>query len=66
MVHDEVWARTGLGGDDGQLCIGCLEKRIGRRVGPGDFIDAPINQIGMDRSLRLESRLWFGERPTLQ
>jgi len=59
MVHDEIWKQTGLGGDDGQLCIGCLEKRIGRRVGPADFIDAPINQIGMDRSLRLASRLWF-------
>ena len=66
MVHDEVWKQTGLGGDDGQLCIGCLEKRIGRRLGPADFIDAPINQIGLDRSLRLESRLWLGELPTLQ
>jgi hypothetical protein len=26
MVHDEVWAASGL--DDGMLCITCLERRV--------------------------------------
>ena len=58
MVHDEVWRQTGLGGDDGQLCIGCLENRLKRQLNPTDFIDAPINEMReLSRSLRLESRL---------
>jgi hypothetical protein len=43
MVHDELWP---IGGNDGMLCIGCLETRLGRRLAPADFIDAPINVVG--------------------
>jgi hypothetical protein len=39
-VHAHVWEASGLGGFwNGCLCIGCLEKRIGRRLQPCDFID---------------------------
>jgi hypothetical protein len=34
-VQDVVWAKAG--NPDGCLCIGCLEKRIGRRLKPKDF-----------------------------
>jgi hypothetical protein len=35
---------TGKWGE-GCLCIGCLEKRIGRRLKPKDFTDHPFNQL---------------------
>jgi hypothetical protein len=35
MVHDAVWAASG--GGEGQLCIDCLEGRIGRRLTFYDF-----------------------------
>jgi hypothetical protein len=37
MVRESVWKKTGLEGYGGCLCIGCLEKRIGRRLKPKDF-----------------------------
>jgi hypothetical protein len=36
-VHDAVWAAAGMKLDGGCLCIGCLEKRLGRRLKPKDF-----------------------------
>jgi hypothetical protein len=30
MVHDIVWASAFMGPYDGMLCIGCLERRLGR------------------------------------
>jgi hypothetical protein len=35
-VTNELWARVNPGGD-GMLCIGCLEKRLGRELTPDDF-----------------------------
>jgi hypothetical protein len=56
MVNDDVWNEAwagrrrsqyvipGSGGlIDEFLCIGCLEKRIGRTLCRADFIDVPIN-----------------------
>jgi hypothetical protein len=37
-VRDAVWAKAGMDGFGGCLCIGCLEKRIGRRLKPKDFL----------------------------
>jgi hypothetical protein len=37
MVHDPVWKEGGMGPWDGCLCIGCLEKRLGRKLRPEDF-----------------------------
>ena len=45
MVHDAVWARAGMYSDGGFLCVGCLEKRLGRTLRPSDFTDAPINDL---------------------
>jgi hypothetical protein len=37
MVRDPVWKAAGLEPMDGCICIGCLEKRLGRRLNPKDF-----------------------------
>jgi hypothetical protein len=39
MVREEVWSASGLGPDDGVLCVGCLEGRLHRRLTPADFTD---------------------------
>jgi hypothetical protein len=37
MVHDKVWALAGMPSVIGLLHIGCVEKRIGRRLTRRDF-----------------------------
>jgi hypothetical protein len=54
MVHDHVWPVTE---DGGALCVGCLEKRIGRRLVPGDFTDCWGNRGAWPQSERLRSRM---------
>jgi hypothetical protein len=36
MVHDEIWEQAGAG-DDANLCVGCLEQRLGRKLTTDDF-----------------------------
>ena len=36
-VRKAVWAAAGMEPNGGCLCIGCLEKRLGRRLRPKDF-----------------------------
>jgi hypothetical protein len=43
-VRDAVWKKAGLEPMGGCLCIGCLEKRIGRKLKPKDFDDSPLNK----------------------
>jgi hypothetical protein len=57
MVHDVVWAASGLAKNDGKLCVGCLEQRIGRPLEPGDFTDCLGNQGYWRRSRRLDTRM---------
>jgi hypothetical protein len=60
MVHDQVWAKAGMtkGERGGYLCIGCLEKRLGRRLTPKDFTDVRINNpLLRSKTPRLRSRL---------
>jgi hypothetical protein len=45
IVHDHVWQKAGMGDRDGRLCIGCLEKRIGRRMTPADLPDHPFKAL---------------------
>jgi hypothetical protein len=40
MVHEHVWAASGLGPDDGVLCIPCPEQRLGRKLALEDFMPA--------------------------
>ena len=44
MVHDEVWEQSGMGKDDGMLCLPCLEARIGRNLEASDFTNIEMNQ----------------------
>jgi hypothetical protein len=51
MVHDEVWAQSGMGGNDGMLCLFCLEARLGRTLEWTDFTDIPMNDIFVEAYL---------------
>lgn len=42
IVEQDVWQSSGAS-DDGILCIGCLERRIGRLLDADDFTGAPLN-----------------------
>jgi hypothetical protein len=56
MVSDDIWKAHGAG--KGMLCIGCLEKRIGRLLRRQDFTDVPLNETNPEtQSLRLQDRL---------
>jgi hypothetical protein len=75
MVHDDVWDAAWNGrckwwqSLPGQqvLCIGCLEKRIGRTLTREDFIDAPINDPNQKRvSERMRPRLMATETRRLR
>ena len=61
MVRDKVWKKAGLEPFGGCLCIGCLERRLGRRLKPKDFIPHSFN--GMPRTERLLKRrkYWYVE-----
>lgn len=62
MVHDHVWHEANPQ-DDGMLCIGCIERRLGRGLTSGDFTGAPVNTDGdRDRSDRLLDRLTRSDR----
>lgn len=37
LVHDHVWRAAGMEANDGHLCIGCLESRLGRTLVAADF-----------------------------
>lgn len=42
-VQEWIWKQAVGSPDAGMLCIGCLEKRLHRKLISADFIDAPIN-----------------------
>jgi len=69
-VWDSAWAgrrKAYHGKLPGQeiLCIGCLERRIGRVLARDDFTDAPINDLGdcSHKSERLRDRLMRSPAP---
>jgi hypothetical protein len=48
IVHRHVWKKAGMKEYGGCLCIGCLEKRIGRKLEPYDFPpDHPFNDTSL-------------------
>jgi hypothetical protein len=55
MVHDSIWRAAGMK-PRGDLCIGCLERRLGRQLVPQDFTDAEVNEPFVLDSPRLRSR----------
>jgi hypothetical protein len=54
MVHDFVWQAAGMK-SRGILCIGCLERRLGRQLVPQDFPEVEVNALALN-SPRLRSR----------
>jgi hypothetical protein len=45
VVRNTVWAKAGAEDWGGCLCVGCLEKRLGRKLRPKDFADHPFNDM---------------------
>lgn len=57
FIKTELWLKI-VGAIKGMLCIGCLEKRLGRMLCKRDFTDATINNPRfVSKSQRLMSRL---------
>jgi hypothetical protein len=57
IVHDHVWQKAGMEEWGGCLCVGCLERRIGRRLIPADFPDHPFKSLpGTPRLLERQGR----------
>lgn len=61
-VHDDVWKQSGVEPRGGFLCIGCLEKRIGRQLDYKDFGDAPINAYPASDRLSQRRGIWSNSR----
>ena len=56
-VRDRIWQRAGMKSQSGCLCIGCLEKRIKRRLKPEDFPNkSELNKIAVGTSRLLDRR----------
>ena len=53
IVKPNIWKSAGMEAMGGCLCIGCLEKRLGRKLTPKDFPRKhPLNQTpGTERLL---------------
>jgi hypothetical protein len=46
VVRNAVWKRAGMKPLNGCLCVGCIERRLGRRLKPKDFVRGePFNQL---------------------
>lgn len=58
MLVDEVWYSVHDSGE-GMLCIGCIEKRLGRELTPADFHECLLNTMSFPapKSNRLMQRL---------
>jgi hypothetical protein len=58
FVHNHIWKAAGMEPWGGCLCIGCIEKRIGRRLIPEDFADHIFNTYypGTPRLLERQGR----------
>jgi len=56
-VRDSVWKKAGIAPMGGCLFIGCLERRIGRRLEPKDFpADDAFNHPDLPGTERLLNR----------
>jgi hypothetical protein len=59
-VHDSVWRQANMEPLQGELCVGCLEKRLGRKLHFTDFSDAPINYLRVSDRLSNRRQNWSG------
>jgi hypothetical protein len=51
-VRDKVWAEARMSDFGGCLCIGCLERRLRRKLRPKDFPRHPFNAMPGTSRLR--------------
>lgn len=58
MLVDRVWFSV-TDSNRGMLCVGCIEKRLGRRLNANDFNNSYVNELGFGqvKSVRLLERL---------
>ncbi len=57
MIADAVWAAAdGPARPHGFLCVGCLERRLGRELTAADFKDVSLNTRSVCDSPRLAER----------
>jgi hypothetical protein len=57
MLHDPIWHQANPN-DDGMLCIGCVESRLGRPLRATDFTPTRVNDATVHhRSSRMIDRL---------
>jgi hypothetical protein len=54
MIHDDLW-RAAVPTEAGYLCVGCLERRLGRKLQRGDF--RPYMQAAFDDGMLVSDRL---------
>jgi hypothetical protein len=58
FVHTPLWMKA-VGSNKGMLCVGCLEKRVGRELNKEDFPPVHINNPKLySMSYRLRSRIF--------
>jgi hypothetical protein len=58
MVQFALWKQVAPDCQDGILCIGCLEARLGRTLTPADFTDCAVNcNIYGNMSARILDRI---------
>src|SRR5215831_5261097 len=61
MVRDHVWNKAGMEPFGGCLCIGCLERRLGRKLKPKDFIPHSFNGMPGTERLLKRRKYWYVE-----
>ena len=64
-VRDAVWKRAGMEPMGGCLCVGCLEKRLGRRLRPKDLPRRDEFNILPGTKRLIERRGTRGVRPSV-
>ena len=58
MLRKYLWHKYAHDVNEEQLCIGCFEERLGRKLKGNDFMGAPINSLEkFNKSDRLTNRL---------
>lgn len=57
FLHPEIW-NAAHNSKKGMLCVGCIEKRLGRKLNASDFAECTLNSFKHGfKSARLTERL---------
>lgn len=65
-IKNSLWKKAKGGSDDYYLCVGCLERRIGRPLRGRDFTKFPVNYLKYWDTPRLIDRKLDGIAVLLQ